>query len=198
LFKIGYLDRLLPEGVPSDFLKWSQDGLKLSDVFVLPLTNILGEIKGFQFRSVDRKRSGYMDYFLDRREAILFGLGQAAPHIWKSRSVFLVEGGFDLFPIQRAFPAVVATLTARTSIQSVRLFRRLVTKVWMGYDMDPPGRKGCEAFKSEHGSEFEVYTVQYPKVGGVQIKDPGDLWEAWGDVQMIPFIKSVVAEDLFV
>jgi hypothetical protein len=27
------------------------------------------------------------------------------------------------------------------------------------------------------------------------MKDPGDLWEAWGDAQMTPFIKSVLSKD---
>lgn len=197
LFQIGYLDRQIPGEPSEDFLSWSKNGDKLDDVFVLPLTNTQGEIQGFQFRHVDRGRSGYMDYFADRREAVLFGLGQAVASMWETNRVYLVEGAFDLFPIQRAFPAVISTLTARPSGQTVRVLRRLIRKVWMGYDMDVPGRNGCTQFRDDYGHEFEVYIVTYPKVSGSSIKDPGDLWEAWGDAQMIPFVKAQIEEDPF-
>lgn len=195
LFQIGYLDSAVPKGLPEHFLSWASG--KLDDVFVLPLTNTLGAIHGFQFRHVDRKQSGYQDYFLDRKEAALFGLGQAVEKMWETRSVYLVEGAFDLFPVQRAFPAVIATLTARPSAQTVRVLKRLVHYVWMGYDMDPTGRNGCKQFFDDHGHDFQVYIVTYPKVNGSFVKDPGELWEAWGDTQMTQFIQSVTTLDQF-
>lgn len=198
LYQIGYLDQDLPEDLPEHFVRWAKGGSKLDDVFVLPLTTALGEVRGFQFRHVERERSGYMDYFMDRREACLFGLKQAMESMWDCQSVYLVEGAFDLFPIQRATPNVIATLTAHTNALTIRLLRRVVTKVWVGYDMDAPGRRGCEMFEKKHGSDFEVYTVAYPSVDGETIKDPGELWEAWGDSQMVPFIRSTMAnEDLY-
>ncbi len=199
-FRIGYVDRDLPADVSKHFLEWAQGGSKLDDVFVLPLTNTLGAIKGFQFRHVDQERSGYMDYFLDRREAALFGLSQAAPFMWTTRSVYLVEGAFDLFPVQRVFPAVVATLTAGTSALMLRVLRRLVQNVWLGYDMDATGRRGCVEFKDQHEHEFQVYVVVYPPVRGIRggiVKDAGELWEAWGDDQMAPFIRQTVQVDPF-
>jgi len=196
LFQIGYLNKKLPKEVPDHFLHWAQGGEKLNNMFVLPVTTILGEINGFQFRSVDKNCSGYIDYFLDRREPCLFGLGQAAEFMWSTRSIYLVEGAFDLFPIQRIIPFVVATLTSHVSHQTSRLFRRLVQKVWLGYDMDSPGRRGCNEFKSKHKKDFEVYVVEYPKkINGKQIKDPGELWEVWGDAQMTPFISSIITQE---
>lgn len=198
LYRIGYLNKALPEGLPEPFVKWAMSGDKLEDTFLLPLTTTLGEVRGFQLRHVDRRRVGYSDFFIDRREACLFGLSQAVAAMWESGSVYLVEGAFDLFPVQRAVPGVVATLTARTSQQTARVLRRIVSRVWMGYDMDESGRKGCEDFAKEHGRDFQVYTVAYPRVNGKVVKDPGDLWEAWGDAQLVPFIKSVLTqEDLF-
>jgi len=194
-YQLGYLNRALPEGLPDHFVRWAMSGDKLEDTFLLPLTTTLGEIRGFQLRHVERERGGYSDYFLDRREACLFGLHQAIPAVWASGAVYLVEGAFDLFPIQRVIPGVVATLTARTGPQTIRVLRRIVTRVWMGYDMDEPGRKGCEDFTREHGGEFQVYTVVYPKVNGKVVKDPGDLWEVWGDAQLAPFLKSVLTRD---
>jgi len=198
LYQIGHLTGELPEGMSKHFRKWSKDGEKLNDVFVLPLTTAVGEIRGFQFRHVDRSQSGYMDYFIDRREACLFGLRQAMPSVWETRSIYLVEGAFDMFPIQRATPNVVATLPAYTNKNTIRVLKRIVRRVWVGYDMDTPGRDGCKFFERNHGRDFEVYTVTYPRVNGELVKDPGELWEAWGDSQVIPFIHSTMAKaDLF-
>src|SRR5438046_598696 len=65
-FGVGYIDRKLPElDYPKHFLDWSFNGANLDDMLVLPLTNTLGEIKGFQFRHVDRDQGGYKDYLPD-------------------------------------------------------------------------------------------------------------------------------------
>lgn len=197
LFQIGYLNKGLPSGMPEHFLEWSKWGQKLEDVYVFPLTTTLGEIRGLQFRHVDRERSGYIDFLLDRREPCLFGLAQAIKSIWESQSVYLVEGVFDLLPIQRATPFVVATMTAHANYATVRLFRRFVKRVWLGYDMDDTGRKGCREFLAKYGHEFEVFEVRYPEVHGKRIKDPGDLWEAWGDSQIIPYIHTIITRETF-
>lgn len=196
LFQIGYINRRLPalQGA-DDFLDWSHRGSKLDDMFVLPLTTMLGAVKGFQFRHVERERRGYTDFFLTQDEPVLFGLSQAMPHIWAQESAFLVEGAFDLFPIQRHFPAVFPTMTAKVTTPVVRLLRRLVRRVWLGYDMDARGRKASFEFVREYGREFEARVVTYPKIFKVGskelIKDPGDLWEAWGDTRVGEFIQSI-------
>ena len=197
LYRIGYLDVELIDGIPMDFLKQIKNGALLDKVFLLPLTTALGEVRGFQFRHVDRARGGYTDYFVDRREACLFGLGQAMRSIWDSRSVYLVEGAFDLFPIQRATPNVIATLTAYAPASLVKLLKRIVVeKVWVGYDMDEPGLKGRKQFAHNYKSSFKVYTVRYPKVEGNFIKDPSELWEVWGDSLMIPYVQGSMAQKL--
>jgi DNA primase len=186
-YQLGYLHGELPDDVAPDFRKWAQG--KIDDVFLLPLTNALGEVSGFQVRAIGQTKARYHDYLPDKREACFFGLGQAVEAMWETKAVFLVEGAFDLFPIQRAFPAVVATLTARTGPNLARVLRRLVDRVWVGYDMDEPGRRGCDKFLHDYGRDFEVYIVSYPKLD--KVKDPGDLWELWGDSRLIPFIQDL-------
>lgn len=196
LFQIGHLDRSLPPGCPKEFTEWARGGARLDDVYVLPLTNVLGAVRGLQFRHVARERSGYDDFIVDKGEAVLFGLAQAMPHIWKTESIFLVEGGFDLFPVQRAFPGVVATLTARVVESLTRVLRRMVTEVWLGYDMDPTGRKACASFAREHGKEFRCHTVTYPQPkspNGKPPKDPNELWELWGDQRFGAFVQTVIS-----
>jgi DNA primase len=186
-YQIGHLDKELPDGIPHDFRNWANG--KIDDVFLLPLTNSRGEVTGFQVRSVERGKSGYSDYLPDKREASAFGLGQAMSAVWETRSAFLVEGVFDLFPIQRAYAPVLATLTARANPALVKLLKRVVDRVWVGYDMDAAGRRGCSEFARDHGRDLKVYIVEYPELK--RVKDPGDLWEAWGDAQLIPYIRDL-------
>lgn len=196
-YRIGYLDRLLPdlEGA-DDFLRWCKGGEKLDGVLVLPLTTTTGAVRGFQFRYVDRARKGYQSFMPYKEEALLFGLGQAMPHVWQTESIWLVEGAFDLFPIQRHFPGVVATLTAKVPEPLVRVMRRLVQTVWVGYDADPTGKAATKQFARDFRDEFRVCPVYYPPVRAYgsdhPIKDPGELWEAWGDDQFGKFIQTVM------
>lgn len=197
LYRIGYLNQKLPdlEGA-EDFLRWSHQGQRLDDVLVLPLTNALGAVHGFQFRHVDRDRKGYLDYLPYKEEAVLFGLGQSMPQVWASGGIWLVEGAFDLFPLQRHVPNIVATLTARVPESLVRVIRRLVSQVWIGYDSDPAGQSAMTQFAKQHGREFRVHPVYYPRVqvpGSTKfVKDPGELWEAWGDDQIASFLQTVI------
>lgn len=196
LYRIGHLQRTLPplEGA-DDFLAWSGHGQKLNDVFVLPLTNALGAIKGVQFRYCDRDHAGYMDFMLDKSEPVLFGLAQAMPHVWDTGSIFLVEGVFDLFPVQRAFPGVVATLTARVTDEFTRFLRRCTSQIWLGYDNDETGRRATERFIKTRGSDFNVKPVLYPSVqmpNGKRTKDPCDLWETWGEARTQHFFRCTL------
>lgn len=192
-YQVGYLNRDLPPTIecPQHFLEWARGGSKLDDVYVFPLTNILGEIHGLQFRHVARERTGYMDYFAGKGESVLFGLKQAAPRIWETESVFFVEGNFDLFPIQRHDPTVVATLTARVPDALIRFLRRTCSQVVFGYDNDSTGKRGVEQFRKQYSTEFKVRDIQYPKIplsNGKSVKDSADLWEVWGDPKFGDFL----------
>lgn len=197
LYGLGYLNRELPEAdYPPAFLEWSANGTKLADVLVLPLTNTIGTVRGVQFRYVSRERAGYMDFIDGKDEAVLFGLAQAMPHIWETRSVYLVEGAFDLFPVQRVVPGVVATLTARVTDPLLRVLRRLVGRIWVGYDADDTGRRVTARFVKSHGREFDVRDIRYPRVpmvGTTKLtKDPGDIWETWGDARFQEYLRSLM------
>lgn len=194
LFRIGCLKQL-PESVevPKDFWGATKGGQRLDDVFVLPLTNILGHIRGLQFRHVSRELSGYLTYYEAKDEPVYFGLGQAMQKIWETSTVWVVEGGFDLFPIQRVFSNVFAALTIGTSESLARMLRRLVSSVWLCYDNDKSGSSASEYFTRAYGAYFdEVNVVKIPKVktGETYTKDPSELWEAWGDTKLRSFLES--------
>jgi DNA primase len=195
LFRLGAINKKLPDlSYPKDFLEWCWQGRRLDDMFLLPLTNTLGQVKGLQFRHVDRDRRGYSDYIPFEDEPVLFGLAQAMPHVWQTESVWLVEGAFDLFPIQRVYPEIVATLTARLSGEFSKLLRRLVKEIWLGYDMDKAGRDARARILRTYGREFTVRDVAFPqplRLNGEKTKDPSELWEAWGDSQFGVFLKRL-------
>jgi len=111
-----------------------------------------------------------------------------------------VEGGFDLFPLQRYHPEVTATLTAHLSDLLVKVLRRVgVTTVWLVYDRDKPGREASSLIQKQYGSEFKVRVIAYPEVKRVDstiCKDPSDLWEAWGEAKFSVFAKSLMRQDL--
>jgi len=194
LFCIGYVGAL-PQNfeLPKEFTAW-WGAMKLSDVYVFPLTNALGQVKGLQFRHVARETKGYYDYFASKDEPAYFGLAQAMPHVWATQAICLVEGAFDLFPIQRVFPNTVTTMTSAVSTAFLRFLRRNVREVWFGYDMDGAGRGGTFDFIREHGHKFErVRAPQLPRVqfaDGRKAKDLSDLWEVWGDERLGVYLKS--------
>lgn len=194
-FRIGCLNQLPPSiEVPRDFFGMTRGGQRLDGVFVLPLTNVLGQIRGLQFRHVDRETAGYLTYYATRDEPVYFGLGQAMERTWATNAVWVVEGGFDLFPIQRVVANVFAALTIGTSEALARLLRRLVTTVWLAYDNDKAGLEASSYFKRAYGSYFEeVHQVKLPRVKvseGKYTKDPNELWEVWGDSQLRRFIEK--------
>lgn len=195
LFQIGYLNKELPTTMdaPAHFMEWCWQGRKLDGVILFPLTNTLGHIKGLQFKHLARGR--YSDYMLVEDEAVMFGLAQAMPHVWKTRSIWLVEGAYDLPPIHRWSPNVVATMTARVTAPLVQILRRLVDDVWVAYDNDEAGHRGGELFEKFHGREFRAHFMRYPRVellgGGRLAKDPNELWEAWGDERFGVFLKRL-------
>lgn len=201
LFRVGFLGTATPRVGDEAFDRWAQNyEERLQDVFVLPLTNALGQVKGFQFRGVDRGRKGYLDFFLDPFEPVLFGLGQAMPALWRDRAVWLVEGAFDLLPLQRLRPNALSVLTANANPALVRLLRRVVDRVYLAYDNDEAGRRGVQEFYKLYGQAFdEVRPFLYPRgvvrADGNPVKDPSDLWEAWGDEPFDRLLRCMEAEE---
>lgn len=196
LYKVGYIEAEIPElEYPKSFSSWwKKHSWKMKDIYILPLTTTLGEIQGIQVRNVDEGIKGYNDYLAVKDEAVLFGLSQAMSHVWETGSICLVEGGFDLFPMQRHIPYVVSTLHAGVSSSFLRILKRLVRQVYMAYDNDSAGRSVAYKFKREHRDTFEAIEVlEFPKVPfkDRHIKDPGELWQVWGDKRLGVYLRRL-------
>lgn len=191
-FRIGYIGTLPALDLGKDFLNW-WNGSKLRDVYVFPLTNSLGQVKGLQFRHVEREAKGYTDYFIAKDEPAFFGFAQAMPHVWATQTICLVEGPYDLLPTQRVIPFAVPTMTAGVSSAFFRFLLRNVKEVWFGYDFDRTGREAVKKFQEEYGKEFRVKAPQFPRIrlaNSRAAKDLSDMWEALGDERFGVHVRS--------
>jgi hypothetical protein len=187
LYRVGYSETPLP--LP---------GLgKVDDCWVFPLTNTLGQIRGVQVRPVIRSRKIYADYFAPGAEAepVMYGLGQAMQSCWALGACCLVEGVFDLPPIQRAFEPTFATLKAGAPPGLIRVLRRLGIRVYTGWDNDKAGLKARSNLQ-KYAPDIKTWDLALPALpmpNGGRSKDPGDLWELWGTKKMTEFVTGITS-----
>jgi len=129
---------------------------------------------------------------------VLFGLAQAMPHVWTTNRIFLVEGAFDVFPLQRHIPETLATLTAHVLEALVRILRRAnVRDLWAGYDTDKTGLESFQKVREHYGSEFKLETARWDHAklfNGRHTKDPSELWETWGETKFSNHVRSNFAD----
>ena len=63
--------------------------------------------------------------------------------------------------------------------------------MYIGYDLDTTGREASARIIKTKSKDFEIRSVTYPHAvlaDGKIAKDPGDVWEAWGDVRFREFL----------
>lgn len=195
-FTVGILPgSALPASVACDskFVAWwGAHKRHFKNPLVFPLTTSLGVVQGLQFRDREQRIRGYLDYFESKEEPALFGLSHAMPSVWETECAWLVEGNFDLFPIQRHVPNVISTLHAGVSGPLRRALRRIARTLVVAYDMDTTGRKVSFDLVRDLKDEFEVKVLGFPRVAmlsGRKTKDPNELWSVWGDQALGAFIK---------
>ncbi len=199
LFRVGLLTGDNFETLPPDLANWVthnvpsfMHGAEDPRVYTLPLTSPDGHIRGIQFRDTDQTVKGYQMYSLPGAASvfpILFGLAQAMPTIYTSGRLLIVEGAFDLFPVQRVFPGSLSTLTASISTVFRRWVLRLVRQLFVFYDND---RTGNVAFQ-RLVEMFDNTTVTVSRVAytrGMTQKDPADIFCAHG----LSAISSMLSE----
>lgn len=132
-----------------------------------------------QFRALQEKK--YLTWYPKSPHPEAFGLDQAALTLWKRKSVILTEGVFDLFPLERLVPGVVATLTAGLSPSLLRALKRWVTTIYLCWDNDAAGKRATRACKD---FDFKDISIQE------KFKDIGDMWVSGGDDLVGSFLKS--------
>lgn len=160
------------------YREWSGKGARLKGKVVFPMHNALGHVRGIQIRSPDPDKKDYTKYYLGRSkvDALFFGTPLAMPTIWARREVYLCEGIFDFFPLQRAFPNTLCTGTANVSARQIEFLHRFVDSVYVVFDTDWGGKEFYRRFQDVHGHAFR--NVQRIDVRG---KDVSEMWERFGE-----------------
>ena len=171
------------------YLQWSSKGFRLRGKLVFPMRNAVGLLRGIQIRSPDKYKKDYSKFYLDRSkvDAIFFGTKMAMPYIWERKEVYLCEGLFDYFPLQRAFPNTLCTGTANVSQKQIEFLLRYVDHVYIAFDSDWGGNEFWKRFERDHGSEFK--SLQRIEIRG---KDISDMWASLGEDRFQRAISSHV------
>lgn len=171
--------------------RYGTHGERLEGCLVCPVRSPKGEVIGFEGRSTQRKY--ITDFRLPPSAWNPFWLGTktAMPKIWSGGDVWIVEGLFDLCPLQWAIPqedAILASVRAHLSRNHVEFLRRFC-KGWvnMVYDRDETGRKATHGYTDDQGKRHwgALDNLQRvgldcrdkPYSGGT---DPGEIWDLGG------------------
>lgn len=103
------------------------------------------------------------------------------PLIWDTKSVVLVEGVFDASPLWRVFPKapILSCGTANVSRTQLSFLERHVGDVYVVFDNDSAGRKGCDQLVKKSGfTNFRVHPLcEYGRFKD----DPGAIWDRGGE-----------------
>lgn len=193
-YEIGYIDFLIRCNVKNEetkrFWEWSKGGKFLRNKLLFPIRDGLGKLLGMEVR---RLREKPRKFFLDRADYnyAFFGLDRAIDSICESREVFIVEGAFDLFPLQRVFENTIAALTANLGHLQISFLKRFVNRVFLVFDNDEIGNKFFEVVKFKCKDAVEVLKISY------LAKDPAELWEKIGEEEFQKFFKKAREKFIF-
>lgn len=132
---------------------------------------VTGDVLGFTYRSIvpaSKKRyRNTPDDSLFQKGAVLFGLYEVMEEAKRSKTLYLVEGGFDaiLLRQERRLPAA-AMQASHLSIEQACLVERVLgkdVKIYIVRDNDEAGEQGAELSKKTLQSKGFDYEVLRPK-----------------------------------
>jgi DNA primase len=171
------------------YLSKSKKGFSLKGKLLFPFTNALGMIKGFQTRTPDSKSKDYWKYHLPNadEDAVFFGTSQAMGHIWNKKSVVVVEGIFDIFPVARHVPFTICAATSSFTPNQISFLRRYVRDVFFMSDNDAQGDDFYWKFAKTYGKDFNrIDRIEYHG------KDPSESWSKLGEVSFSEQLKPYI------
>lgn len=186
----------LPEEAPeADFRgRYGDTGERLEGWVLWPLLSPRGKVLGFAGRKFGEKT--ITRYLLPEAEwqPIWTGLTpEVMQRIYDGADVWIVEGIFDLFPLEWGIPeedVVLGSERAHLTDKHVEFLRRFIRgpgqQVNMVYDNDEAGRKGVVGWTDETGKKRWGAIQRLDRVGVrtanvvYRGKDPGEVWNQGG------------------
>lgn len=180
-------------------------GDKWQNMLVTPLYSPRGDLIGLEARAWDGLKR-LNQFLLPEAEwnPVFIGLTPTTmQRIWEGASVWIVEGVFDMGPLERVVPpndVVLATLRARLSPRHVEFLRRFCRgTVYMVYDNDETGRKQVEGWVDSATGKRRWGAMESLSRVGVRArdvrysggKDPGEIWENAGLMGLRKAFKDV-------
>ena len=176
--------------------KYGPHGEKLDGWLGWPLLSPRGRTIGFAVRRTDKK---IIERYLLPEAAwnpIWTAMTPARMRrIWEGANIWVVEGIFDVLPLEWAVPSgdvVLGSERARLTFKHVEFLRRHARKfVSMVYDNDQTGRRGVvgwydnEAKRQRPGAISRLERVGVKAVDvSYRGKDPGEVWKQGGSTAM--------------
>jgi len=157
-----------------------------------------GEIIGFEARSWEwGSEKRISDYRLPEANWNPFFLGltqDAMQRLWDGGNTWIVEGLFDLTPVERVVPSgdvVLATVRAKLSDRHIEFLRRYVRRgtIYMAYDRDETGRKQTHGWVDDKTHKKRWGALERLERVGLKAldvayrggKDPGEIWDSGGE-----------------
>ena len=161
-FKLGYspkghgrlrshlssLEANLEHAVQAGLLRSGEDG-SVRDFFferlMVPIFDLRGRVAGFGGRSMDGSNPKYINTpatpVFDK-QAMLYGMEKAAPHVRDQETVIIVEGYMDVIAAhQHGYKNVVASMGTALTERQVSLVRSLAKMVVLALDADAAGQE---------------------------------------------------------
>jgi CHC2 zinc finger/DNA primase catalytic core, N-terminal domain/Toprim-like len=132
---------------------------------------VTGDVLGFTYRSIvptSKKRyRNTPDDSLFQKGAVLFGLYEVMEEAKRSKTLYLVEGGFDAILLRQELRVPAAAMQAsHLSIEQACLIERVIgkdVKIYVVRDNDEAGEQGAELSKKTLQSKGFDYEVLRPK-----------------------------------
>jgi len=191
----------LPEPAPNDLFQdryspsWGEGvGERLKGWVLWPLYSPRGQVIGFAGREGTKKNitrfllpeAGWQPVFTGLTPEVM-------ARIYAGGDIYIVEGIFDLFPLEWAIPdkdVVLGSERARLTFKHIEFLRRHARRpaqrVYMVYDNDETGHKGVHDTIDETGKTKWGALRRLARVGVSALnvtysgKDPGEVWNQGG------------------
>jgi DNA primase len=176
------------------FNKWlGTRGKFIKQRLLFPIYDELGSIRGIETRALDRRAMDvltpnfkiklkdlianlpesevrYKKFYLEKNKymALFFGLPEALDEIWKTDTVFLTEGIFDLISFKKIRPNCLSPLTANINEYQIKWLKRYVKKVVLLFDPDKKGKQAVEKLTEELEPDIRVQSIN---LKGMDVND---------------------------